>query len=130
MTCLHLLDHGNELIESLPPAFVEPHFLVFPAAIHIAVDDECGVFRRVAVRLERNHRGERERIAGIIGRPGTRNGPCIAKCNHKDCDASRQQAASICWLCEKPVGFDTRFYAADGGFVHALCLEESEEAKP
>lgn len=76
--------------------------------------------------------------AGRIARPGTEYGPCEGDCRHPDCASSRAMAGAVCKYCEKPIGYDTRFYI-DGDvphdmaikeyrYVHALCLEEFIDA--
>lgn len=65
--------------------------------------------------------------AGILPpESGHELSPCV-KCEHRDCAATRVLAASICRLCDKPIGWETRFYkdevAAGSEWVHALCEE-------
>ena len=69
--------------------------------------------------------------AGIMGNPGSEFGPCIDPCNHRDCEASRTQAASIWAYCGRPIGYGVRYYADEpGGWCHAVCLEvEYERSK-
>jgi hypothetical protein len=66
--------------------------------------------------------------AAFISQPGTKHGPCNEPCEHRDCAASRATAEAVCRFCEKPIGYDARFYN-DGGYVHAPCLEDSIEAE-
>lgn len=84
--------------------------------------------------------------AGWLPKPTTGKktvGPCAPDCHrwtkkhapskviaegksHVDCEVIRGQAASLCRLCSKPIGFDTRMYVDpenERAFVHALCLE-------
>ena len=64
--------------------------------------------------------------AGQIAAPGAAAGPCVQDCEHRDCALTRAMAESICRLCGDAIGYDTRFYEEDpGGYVHALCYEES-----
>ena len=79
--------------------------------------------------------------AGRIAKPGSRNGPCLpdpdssvdyfgdaTMCSHVDCKANRTAAASLCPVCLKPIGYETRFYRSGAsGYVHATC-EESIKA--
>jgi len=68
--------------------------------------------------------------AGILSAPGTEYGPCEdVDCGHTDCAATRAQAASLCRYCDKPIGYETRFYNEDQGCVHALCAEVAEEER-
>lgn len=57
---------------------------------------------------------------------GSEFSPCV-KCEHRDCAATRVTAASICRHCDKPIGWDVRFYkddeAAGSEWMHALCEE-------
>ena len=50
-----------------------------------------------------------------IAKPGTQYGPCIEKCEHTDCDATRKMAQALCSLCEKPIGYGVRFFIDEGG---------------
>lgn len=74
--------------------------------------------------------------AGILPpETGSEFSPCEGGCNHRDCAALRATAESICHHCEKPIGWDTRFYntappgwpglcpASEQVPVHALCEE-------
>lgn len=47
--------------------------------------------------------------ATMIERPGVGMGPCL-ECKHEDCAEYRAEAASPCAICEKPIGYDTRFF--------------------
>jgi hypothetical protein len=53
--------------------------------------------------------------AGVLPKPGTKFGPCKGTCEHRDCAATRSQAASACPSCGKPIEYDTRFYQQDDG---------------
>lgn len=69
-----------------------------------------------------------------LASPGTKYGPCKAPCQHRDCAATRLMAESICRLCGKPIGYDTRCYADPDSpdplaSVHASCLEDAIEAE-
>ncbi len=88
--------------------------------------------------------------AGWIPKPTTgRNtvGPCAPDCHrwslkhaptavipegesHTDCADLRSQAASLCRLCAKPIGFETRMYVDpenNDALVHAACLEREAQ---
>jgi len=65
--------------------------------------------------------------AGIISKPGSQYGPCCVKCRHTDCEANRKTAESICHICGTIIGYETRFYDTDEGYVHAFCEEERIE---
>ena len=81
--------------------------------------------------------------AGILPRPGTEYGPCeqppggflddrLATCGHRDCAATRRDAATICHLCGKPIGYDVRFYSllvTNRTLTHATCEENADEAE-
>ena len=73
--------------------------------------------------------------AVALPKPGSKHGPCAEECRHIDCALTRAQAASGCWVCEKPIGFGVPAYSreASGGgmgwhdFAHAVCVEEQAE---
>jgi hypothetical protein len=70
--------------------------------------------------------------AGILSKPGTELGPCATACQHVDCASARRDAESRCVYCGEPIGYETRFYARDGGmtgkgWAHALCVEQEVE---
>jgi len=46
----------------------------------------------------------------FISKPGTKYGPCVNKCDHKDCAESRADAAAPCVICGEPIGYDVDFY--------------------
>ena len=66
--------------------------------------------------------------AASLSPPGTEFGPCEDACGHRDCARTRQMAATVCRFCEKPIGYDRRFYQGPEGpddLDHASCLEDS-----
>lgn len=66
--------------------------------------------------------------ATYLSEPGTEYGPCVDPCQHRDCAATRETAATICTYCNEPIGYGNRFYSDDaGGSVHAVCLETAIE---
>lgn len=66
--------------------------------------------------------------AGRLPKPGTEFGPCEPECGHIDCKQTREMAQAVCHYCEKPIGYETRFYVdVDKKLVHAICLETSIE---
>lgn len=77
--------------------------------------------------------------AGRLPEPGSEYGPCEHDCEHLDCAETMRQAASICWRCEKPIGFQRRYYRMQDGteagavgesyLVHAGCEEAAIEAE-
>lgn len=67
--------------------------------------------------------------AAFISKPGSKYGPCAeSNCLHLDCQGSRTIAEAVCRFCDKPIGYEQRFYN-DEGYVHAPCLEDSIEAE-
>lgn len=42
--------------------------------------------------------------------PGSTYGPCIWPCPHRDCAEMREDAEQKCELCQKPIGYETKFY--------------------
>lgn len=66
--------------------------------------------------------------AGRLPAPGTPFGPCTDPCQHIDCAATRRDAASLCRICTREIGYETRFYAeytSTRQLVHAACLEDT-----
>ena len=67
--------------------------------------------------------------AGTLPSPGKivnglEIGACIDEgCGHTDCECTRNQAASLCPLCNQPIGYETRIYNHKGTLNHADCLE-------
>ena len=81
--------------------------------------------------------------ASRLPAPGTMLGPCAEEgCGHIDCNATRADAAKVCRFCQKPIGYETEYFADPLGqeqredmptmascLVHAACLEEAAEAQ-
>lgn len=74
--------------------------------------------------------------AGRLPAPGTEYGPCADACAHRDCASTRKQAESACRFCDRPIGYEVRFYVdpeheeqPGRRYVHARCLEEIIEQK-
>lgn len=72
--------------------------------------------------------------SSALPEPGTEYGPCLEACEHRDCAATRRDAAELCTICEKPIGYGRHHYSdgeqrADGSrpLVHAVCFEEKVE---
>lgn len=67
--------------------------------------------------------------AGILPKPGTKVGPCKGKCSHRDCAQTRQDAATPCRFCQKPIGYGENFIRArlTGALAHAWCADEAVE---
>ncbi len=66
--------------------------------------------------------------AGRLAAPGTEFGPCVDKCEHRDCAATVRTANAICHHCDEPIGWDSGFFAEDdGSYVHELCELEAIE---
>lgn len=65
----------------------------------------------------------------FISPPGSKYGPCDGTCQHTDCQELRTIAASVCALCEQPIGYDQRFCQDREytGYVHEICLIEAIE---
>ena len=66
--------------------------------------------------------------AGILPKPGTKHGPC-KRCEHIDCRQTRRDAESLCRVCQRPIGYQTRFYRETdppgrNNLVHAACVEQ------
>jgi hypothetical protein len=67
--------------------------------------------------------------AGVLQKPGTKLGPCKAQCKHRDCGQTRSDAAALCRLCQKPIGYGSQFYRSrlTEELAHAVCLEVAIE---
>lgn len=67
--------------------------------------------------------------ASILPVPGTKLGPCKAKCKHIDCAETRAIAAEPCRFCNKPLGFGSAWFksALFGCVAHRHCLEDAVE---
>lgn len=67
--------------------------------------------------------------SSALAAPGTKYGPCIEPCEHRDCAASREIAAAPCLLCRESIGFNRHYYDYEGaegkGQVHAACYEDA-----
>lgn len=64
----------------------------------------------------------------IIQKPGEKYGPCKDGCQHRDCAASRRDAAKRCHDCKKPIGYDTPYAYFKDNIWHNLCLDLAAEA--
>jgi hypothetical protein len=64
-----------------------------------------------------------------IPKPGTRLGPCLEYCQHKDCADHRKSAGALCVFCRKPIGYNVpmAYHALDGAEAHWACIEENQE---
>lgn len=60
---------------------------------------------------------------GSLPAPGTEFGPCAEACAHRDCNVTRADAAKLCNVCTKPIGYNTLFFQEDGWkkLTHARC---------
>jgi hypothetical protein len=67
--------------------------------------------------------------AGFFSPPGHPAGPCKGRCDHDDCAYIRDSAQIRCTICNRPIGYDTRFYRQGAVFNHALCEERKIERK-
>lgn len=67
--------------------------------------------------------------AGILPKPGTKLGPCVKKCKHRDCAETKQMIAAVCPFCQKAIGAGVGFYRArlSGDLAHAFCFEAAVE---
>lgn len=72
-------------------------------------------------------------MAASLGlfKPGTRFGPCINDCAHRDCAETRRMAETICPECDEPIGYERGFYCEKDDLgntdltkmTHSACLE-------
>jgi hypothetical protein len=67
--------------------------------------------------------------AGVLPKPGSKVGPCKAKCEHIDCAETRASAVAPCRFCAKAIGYDVRFVRArlSGALAHETCIEAAVE---
>ena len=65
--------------------------------------------------------------AGVLPHLGTKYGPCVAPCAHRDCQTTREMAAAPCTVCAEPIGYDRAFYRTGHDYAHARCLEAQIE---
>ena len=66
--------------------------------------------------------------AGSVPKAGSKKGPCVETCGHRDCAEQRSIALAICPHCAESIGYETAFYNIDGyGYAHALCEEQAVE---
>lgn len=72
--------------------------------------------------------------AGYLSEPGTSYGPCLDECKHTDCAETRAMAATECYLCNHPIGYERGFFRhpwtdAEGQqqreLVHADCYQDT-----
>jgi hypothetical protein len=66
--------------------------------------------------------------AGSLPKPGSKYGPCLEPCQHKDCQLTREMATTPCRICGLVINYDRRFYDEGSNpvnlnLVHATCLE-------
>jgi hypothetical protein len=57
---LNLLHVSNKLIERFAPSIIKTHALVFLAVLLIPMNNKCGIFRSLLVRLKRKHSCEQK----------------------------------------------------------------------
>jgi hypothetical protein len=61
---------------------------------------------------------------------GSKYGPCKGECVHRDCLATRRDAAKECSICKTPIGYETNYYRnEEGGLEHAACVWAREEQR-
>lgn len=65
--------------------------------------------------------------AGTLPKPGSKFGPCLDACQHKDCAQTRADAVAKCPICGRAIGYSVEFYRVDTTLHHARCLEELAE---
>lgn len=64
---------------------------------------------------------------GYLPEPGSEYGPCASECSHTDCAATRRMRATLCSICDEPIGSRGFFYHHPVGgakvMQHATCAE-------
>jgi len=70
-----------------------------------------------------------------IEKPGVGSGPCL-ECKHEDCAENRELAEAPCAICNKPLGYNVRFFRDNNNDgkglrnTHMVCrVREIEAAK-
>lgn len=64
---------------------------------------------------------------GVLPEPGTKFGPCVPECSHRDCAQTRMIAASLCRMCDEAIGYEKGFFRDDAEgakWIHAVCAED------
>lgn len=59
--------------------------------------------------------------------PGTTYGPCVEACAHRDCAATRREAAKRCAECAEPIGYERPWVVDGDDPLHDLCAERRAE---
>jgi hypothetical protein len=63
--------------------------------------------------------------ASALPRPGSKYGPCVEQCIHRDCAETRAMAERNCTGCAEEIGYERAFYRDDSGdLIHATCAEQ------
>src|SRR6185369_1793970 len=65
-----------------------------------------------------------------LAAPGTQYGPCASECPHVECAVMRRRAATLCNLCNHPIGYNQRFFNDAGRLVHTLCWYDCANPHP
>ena len=57
-----------------------------------------------------------------LPKPGSEYGPCLPTCSHSDCKQTRTMAATICHICNDPLGYAAPFQQdSKDRLVHLHC---------
>src|SRR6266508_6000537 len=57
-------------------------------------------------------------------KPGSKYGPCVDSCQHRDRAETRRMAARNCVGCAGQIDYERAFYRQDGDdLIHAVCAE-------
>lgn len=62
----------------------------------------------------------------IVTAPGEDGGPCDELCFHCDCMELRANAALICAICKKSIGFEVAYMQFDLKIAHVRCVAENQ----
>lgn len=66
--------------------------------------------------------------ASVLPKPGSSASAPCKRCEHTDCRATRAMAQTACRLCDKPIGYETRFNSGwSGNLAHEACLLDALE---
>lgn len=67
----------------------------------------------------------------IVPEPGSRLGPCLDACQHKDCAMHRATATEACHFCAKPIGYETPYgtHGWSQSVAHWECIMKDQESR-
>ncbi len=83
------------------------------------------------VKHKRKRKGVEKVAFGVIPLPGSKFGPCVVPCVHRDCAASRKTAGAACPGCGEKIGYQKSFTLGEGGEPwHLSCYVAAVDQEP